>query len=206
MPGYSPYCPWTRGRKNGRWHAPDLVRARALARASGTAGMAVEFVTVHSDTTGLAAAPVVAEALRKIGYRPVIRVHPSQERYERRVAEGDWAIAAGDWIADYPSPSLFLDYFLACSNYRPEEPTHGTNAGGFCDPRFDRLVARAATLETTDPAKAQRIWAAADRLAVDQAAWVPLVNGASVELVSERTGHFTLDANSQPLLDQLWVR
>jgi hypothetical protein len=27
-----------------------------------------------------------------------------------------------------------------------------------------------------------------------------------VELVSERTGHFTLDANSLPAIDQLWVR
>lgn len=28
----------------------------------------------------------------------------------------------------------------------------------------------------------------------------------SVELLSRQTGHFTLDANSQPQIDQLWVR
>lgn len=74
------------------------------------------------------------------------------------------------------------------------------------NPTFDRLIAKAESLETTNPAKAQRIWARADRLAVQQAAWVSLVNGASAELVSQRTGHFTLDANSQPAIDQLWVR
>ena len=206
MAGYSAYCPWTRGRENGRWRAPDLGRARALVRASGTAGTAVQLVTARSDTTGRAAAPVVAAALRKLGYRPRVRVYASQVQLERRLSTGDWDISAGDWIADYPSPSQFLDRFLACSNYRPHDPARSTNGGGVCDEGFDRLVARAESVETTDPAKAQRIWAKADRLAVDQAVWVPLVNSASVELASERTGHFTLDANSQPQIDQLWVR
>ena len=30
-------------------------------------------------------------------------------------------------------------------------------------------------------------------------------HAASVELLSRRAGHFTLDANSQPRIDQLWV-
>jgi peptide/nickel transport system substrate-binding protein len=206
MPGYSPYCPWTRGRQTGRWHAPDLARARAMVRASGTAGAVVDFVTVRSDTTGQAVTPVVASTLRKLGYRPRIVVYPSDERFERRLTDGDWEIIAGDWTADYPSPSSFLDYFLACANYRPQDPAQSTNTGGFCNPTLDRLIAKAESLETTNPAKAQRIWAAADRLAVKQAAWVPLVNGASAELVSERTGHFTLDANSLPAIDRLWVQ
>ena len=148
----------------------------------------------------------MASTLRKLGYRPRIVLYASDERFERRVAEGDWELLAGDWIADYPSPSQFLVYFLACANYRPEEPAQSTNKGGFCNPAFDRLIAKAERMETTNPAKAQRLWARADRLAVKQAASVPLVNSASVELVSERTGHFTLDANSLPAIDQLWVR
>jgi YVTN family beta-propeller protein len=204
MPGYSPYCPWTRGHRNGRWHAPDLARARALVGASGSAGERVDVITIRRDTTGLAVAPVVASTLRKLGYRPRIHIYESDERFERRVTQGDWEIKAGDWIADYPSPGQFLDYFLSCAG--PEDRADGPNAGGFCNPAFDRLIAKAEGLETANPAKAQRIWARADRLAVTQAAWVPLVNGASAELVSERTGHFTLDANSQPAIDQLWVR
>jgi ABC-type oligopeptide transport system substrate-binding subunit len=117
-----------------------------------------------------------------------------------------WHISAGEWVADYPSPGQFLELFLACSNYRPEDPSRTTNAGGFCDAGFDRLVARAHALQITDPAKAERIWARADRIAVDQAAWAPLVSTASVELLSRRTGHFTVDATSQPAIDQLWVR
>jgi hypothetical protein len=57
-----------------------------------------------------------------------------------------------------------------------------------------------------DPATAQDTWARADRLAVNKAAWVPLVNTASAELLSRRAGHFTLDADSQPQIDQIWAR
>jgi ABC-type oligopeptide transport system substrate-binding subunit len=115
-------------------------------------------------------------------------------------------MTVGAWIADYPSPGNFLDYFLSCSNYHPEDPAGSSNGGGFCRADFDRLVARAQALQLTDPPKAEKVWARADRLAVDQAAWVPTVSTASVELLSRRTGHFTLDANSQPQIDQLWVR
>jgi peptide/nickel transport system substrate-binding protein len=206
MPGYSPYCPWTRGRANGRWHGPDLARARAMVQASGTSGATVEFLTTRDDVPVLRVTPVIASALRKLGYRPRIKVYAGDEGYERKLADGDWEITAGESIAQYPSPSQFLDYFLTCPSYRPRDPARSPNTGGFCDSRFDRLVASAQKLEMTNPANAQRIWARADRLAVDEAAWVPLVNTASVELVSERTGHFTLDANSLPAIDQLWVR
>ena len=43
-------------------------------------------------------------------------------------------------------------------------------------------------------------------LGVNQAAWVLLANTASAELLSRRAGHFTLDADGQPQIDQLWVR
>jgi ABC-type oligopeptide transport system substrate-binding subunit len=108
--------------------------------------------------------------------------------------------------ADFPSPSEFLDYFLSCASYHPQDPALTTNGGGFCDRRFDRLVSQAETLQLTDPGAAEDIWARADRLATDQAAWVPLVNTASVDFLSLRTGNYTLDAGGLPQIDQLWVR
>ena len=92
------------------------------------------------------------------------------------------------------------------ANYHLHDPARTTNGGGFCDAKFDRLVTRAETLQLTNPAAAQTIWARADHLAVDQAAWVPLVNTDDAELLSPRAGHFTLDADGLPQIDQLWVR
>jgi ABC-type transport system substrate-binding protein len=88
----------------------------------------------------------------------------------------------------------------------PRDPARTTNGGGFCNPTFDHLVTQAETLQLTDPAAAQDTWARADHLAVDQAAWTPLVNTASAQLLSRRASHFTLDADGLPQIDQLWVR
>jgi YVTN family beta-propeller protein len=206
FPGYQAYCPWTRTPHDGRWHGPDIARARALVHASGTAGAAVDFIRPSNDLIAAAATGALVSALREIGYRP--RVISGDEQFYRRLGNprGRWDISEGEWVADYPSPGEFLAYFLSCANYHPNDPARTTNSGGFCDARFDRLVGQAETLQLTDPAAAQDIWARADRLAVDQAAWVPLANTGDAELLSRRAGHFTLDADGLPQIDQLWVR
>jgi YVTN family beta-propeller protein len=206
FPGYQTYCPWTRTPQDGRWHGPDLSRARALVRASGTAGATVYFVSPSNDPIAAAAAGALVDALQKIGYHP--RVLSGDAQFYRRMANphGRWNISDGDWVPDYPSPSQFLDYFLSCANYHPGYPARTTNAGGFCNATLDNLIRKAETLQFTNPAAAQDIWASADHLAVDQAAWVPLANTGYAELLSRRAGHFTLDADGLPQIDQLWVR
>ena len=206
FPGYQAYCPWTRTPQGGRWHGPDISRARALVRASGTAGATVDFISPRNDPIAAAATGALVSALREIGYRP--RVISGDAQFHQRLADphGQWNIGDGDWTADYPSPSEFLEYFLSCANYHPADPARTTNGGGFCDAGLDRLVRQAETLQLTDPAAAQNIWAEADHLAVDQAAWAPLANTGNAELLSRRAGHFTLDADGLPQIDQLWVR
>jgi peptide/nickel transport system substrate-binding protein len=206
FPGHTNYCPWTRGPFDDRWHGADIPRARALVRASGTAGATVVFIRPRDDSTAAAAEGTLGVALRSIGYHP--RTISGDAEFYRRLADphGDWNISEGDWIPDYPSPSQFLDRFLSCSNYHPDDPARTTTAGGFCNAQLDRLITQAEELEPTDPTTAQNIWAHADRLAVDRAAWVPLSNTGSAELLSPRAGHFTLDANGLPQIDQLWVQ
>jgi YVTN family beta-propeller protein len=206
FPGYQAYCPWTRTPHDGRWYGPDIPRARALVRASGTAGATVDFTSPSNDPTAAAATGALVSALREIGYRP--RVISGDAQFHRRLANphGQWNISVGDWTADYPSPSEFLEFFLSCANYHPDDPARTTNGGGFCSASFDRLVKKAETLQLTSPAAAQDIWTRADHLAVDQAAWVPLANTGYAEMLSRRAGHLTLDADGLPQIDQLWVR
>lgn len=194
--------------RDGRWHGRDLARARALVHASSTEGLPVTFLINADDTAGRAGAGPLASALRSIGYRPRIDVARSGPAFGEQISnlKSGWNISSGDWTADYPSPGEFFGAFLACSSYRPDDPAQTTNSGGFCDPKLDRLLARAQTLQTTDPVAADALWAQADRLAVDQAAWAPMVNNAAVEILSTRVGDFTLDPNSLPQIDQLWVR
>jgi peptide/nickel transport system substrate-binding protein len=206
FPGYQAYCPWTRTPQDERWHGPDLSRARALVHASGTGGATVDFISPSNDLVAAAATGALISALREIGYHP--RVISGDAEFYRRLADphGQWNISDGDWTADYPSPSEFLEYFLSCANYHPDDPARTTNGGGFCNAAFDRLVRQAEMLQLTDPAAAQSIWSRADHLAVDQAAWVPLANTGDAELLSRRAGHLTLDAAGLLQIDQLWVQ
>jgi YVTN family beta-propeller protein len=195
FPGHEDYCPWTRQAGDGRWHGPDLRRARALVRATGTDGTTITFLTHRGDDVGPPAAPAVLTALRAIGYR-ARALNVSDADFGPQVGAGRWNISDADSIADYPSPDQSFS-FLTCASV--------TNGGGFCDRPLDRLLARADRLQLDDPAAAQALWAQADRRAVDLAPWAPMVSNSAVELLSRRTGHFTLDASSVPRIDQLWV-
>ena len=62
FPGYQAYCPWTRMPQDGRWHGPDLSRAQALVRASGTAGATVDFVSSSNDPVAAAATGALVSA------------------------------------------------------------------------------------------------------------------------------------------------
>ncbi len=168
--------------------------------ASGTAGATVRFLAHRGDeSTGPTGRAPLARALRAIGYRPRVTVVRSREKFFRQLGHNRWHMSADDWIADFPSPSEFFS-LLTCGS-----PLKG---GGFCNARLDRLVARAQRLQVINPAAAHAAnsRAQADRLAVDQAALAPVVTNASVEVLSPRTGNFTLDASSLPRIDRLWVR
>jgi YVTN family beta-propeller protein len=209
LPGYRAYCPWTRAPRGGRWHGTDLRRARALVRASGTAGARVDIVSPPVGPVGPATSRIVADGLRRIGYRPRVVVMASDDATSRRVTDpdGGWQLSPNEWVADFASPAEFLDVLLTCAraDRRPQQgPTF--NPGGFCDPSFDRMVHRAENLQATDPTRADALWRRADRFATDRAAWIPTVNLSSTQLLSRRTRHLTYTSAGFVAIDQLRVR
>ena len=195
IPGHEPYCPYIR----------DLARARRLIAISGTRG---ETVTVLTESaSGPANEPVggyMVGLLRQLGYHARLHVvtaaqwngaindyrHPAQ-------------IATESWIADYPSAAQWITVLLSCAAWRP--PTQLTNHSQFCDPRVDRLAARAAELQVNNPSAADRLWAQADRLITNLAPWVPTVTETETDLVSRRVGDYQYVPTIGALLDQLWV-
>src|SRR5262249_1709512 len=132
LPGGAPYCPWTRGLQDGRWHGADLRRARALVRASQTSGARVDIVSSPLNPFGPATSHIVADGLRRIGYRPRVVIMPSDEATSRRVTDprGRWQLSPAAWIADFPSPAQFLD-ILTCKRRDPAHPSQTPNPGGF---------------------------------------------------------------------------
>src|SRR5262249_446918 len=77
LPGYRRYCAYTRSpAADGRWHRPDLARARRLVAASGTAGMKITVWNTPTPPTAVAETRDTVTALRQLGYRVSLRLLP----------------------------------------------------------------------------------------------------------------------------------
>jgi peptide/nickel transport system substrate-binding protein len=213
FPGYRPYCPYTlHPNPAGTWTAPDLAKARALVSASGTRGMRVEAVIFHSTTGGVERSfQYVVSVLRRLGYRSSLRVLPTRgpgafTAYGDYVADSRNRVQIGfsGWLAGTLAASDFLRLF-SCAAFRPES-TANENTSEFCVRGIDAQMRRSAALQTSDPARANELWAGVDRALVDRVAVAPTLGGRNLVLVSERVGNYQNHPLWGALLDQLWVK
>ena len=201
--GYRPYCPFTLERTAaGIWQAPALSQARRLIAASGTRGARV---TVWIPPNHRPEGAIAVVLLKQLGYR--VRAKRVGDYYAK-IGDSRLRIQAGvnTWFPDYPAPAAFLNAMFSCGAFRPGTGSN-LNASEFCDPRIDRAIARARTLEVSDPALASSLWSTIDRELVDQVPVVPLVNPKHVDFLSPRVGNYQYGPQwPNLLLDQLWVR
>ena len=182
MPSYRRYCPYTVGRPGGTYQGPDLVRARALVRASGTRGMKV---TV-TEVTGFLDSPLepyLTRVLRSLGYRASLRSLPdtAANRHFLYDPRSGIQVMSDGFFADYPSPSNFYD-ILTCANSDVFSPT------SFCNRDLDRRIAAATRMLSTAPGAALRAWTRIDRAFTDQAPLVPIANFVIWWITSQRLG------------------
>jgi ABC-type transport system substrate-binding protein/DNA-binding SARP family transcriptional activator/DNA-binding beta-propeller fold protein YncE len=203
MPSYRPYCPYTTGPADGQYHGPDLARARALVRASGTRGMKVTVTDIVGDIHGDGSLEQYdVEVLRSIGYQAKLRRLPDTQANEDFFYDprSGIQVESGIWIADFPVPSAFYA-IVACTTNDVASPF------AYCNPALDRRADRAAELQQTEPGAALRAWSRIDRALTDQAPMVPTANLILWWLTSERVGNYQNGTDQiGPLLSQIWVR
>jgi peptide/nickel transport system substrate-binding protein len=197
VPGYRAYCPYSREPGSGRGsYSPDLERARRLVAASGTSG---ERVTVWGWTDD----PTISEpvvryvngVLRRLGYRANVRLVP--HAFFTHIPASTFAsiqLIASAW--GDTSYGFFANWF-GCDG----SGTHGW----FCDPRIDRMNARARLLEATNPREAASLWAQIDRSLVDRAASLPMVNERGIDFLSARARNYQSHPFWGMLADQIWL-
>jgi YVTN family beta-propeller protein len=189
--GYRPYCPYTR----------DLARARKLVRESHTAGDTVLFWIPHYTGIGTGAGKYVVSVLDSLGYKArFVFVDDYSQEGKLRPQAG-----FNGWLPDFATPAGFIDQALTCESDQPANPGN-QNVAEFCDPAIDRDIARAQSLQATDPEAATNLWSKVDRELTDQAPWVPFGNSLEVGLTSLRVGNYQYNPQWGILLDQLWVR
>ncbi len=195
VPGYQPYCPYTIAPDaGGDWKAPDLARARALIRESGTRGESIvvwSFDRFHPESS------YVVSLLRRLGYRAKLHYIRDQATYFKTLSKTP-SVQAG--FSSWLGGQLAIDWLnlLECSDAQ-SDPTH------FCDARIDPQIARLAKEEPIDPAGTTTLAATVDRELTDAAPWVPLFTPSLPDVTSARVGNFE-DNNDTVLMDQLWVR
>jgi hypothetical protein len=117
FPGPEDYCSWARRGGDGRWHGPDLRRARPLVRATGAEGATIIFLTYRGDDLGTSAAPAVLAALRAIGYRARAFI-VSDAGFGRQVGAGRWNISDGALSRTTPHPISSSRFHLRLA-YQP---------------------------------------------------------------------------------------
>jgi YVTN family beta-propeller protein len=190
--GYRRYCPYTRSSGG-----PDLSRAKRLVAASGTRGSRV---TVWGWTDDAAIRPpliqYVAGVLRELGFHVGVRLvpHAFLDPTPKRLLGSIQLIPAGWGDTSY---GFFATWF-SCA---------GVNSHGwFCNPRIDRQMNRAKSLQASSPRAAAAVLAQIDRELVDRAAWVPVVNERTVDFVSARVRNYQFHPYWGFMADQAWLK
>jgi peptide/nickel transport system substrate-binding protein len=199
MNGYSYYCPY-----NG----PNLTKARRLVAESGTKGQPVT-IWIYDIPIGHRNAAYLIPVLKRLGYKARVEYVPHDPgrltwRPDRQAGVQGWG------AGDYPSTNNVFLAFL-CGSITTNWKTNGNDAE-LCDRRLDAQVARAASLETTNPAAAAGAWHSADRMLTDEAPWLPMKVFLSTDFVARRVGNYRYcwlsggSGMAGACLDQLWVR
>jgi YVTN family beta-propeller protein len=198
FPAYRPFCPYTVApNAAGTWVAPDMAKARALVRASGTAGAKIEVLGVEGQIS-LALARYFASVLRELGYRTSLRVFPDFVQYLEYAGDASNRAQIGQAgiTAAILAPSDFFQPFTCSDSLNPSE---------YCDPKLDARMRRAAALQASNPAQANRLWSEIERELVRQAPIVPVANVQQRVFVSRRVGNHQSHPLWGTLIEQLWV-
>ncbi len=205
FPGYKPYCPYTAGSDHSKWTAPDLAKARALVKASGTAGMKV---AVNTDSQDKAFGEQMVADLNKIGYKASLVVLSSAIQYSFIQNSNNlkkWGVAFSSWFQDYPAASDFLNVLLGCSNIHPGSDA-SPNIAEFCNKPIQAQMDKAESLAVTNPTAANNIWAQVDHAVTDQAPWVDMLNPQQIDLLSKRVHGYVWNPQWYILIDQQWLK
>jgi YVTN family beta-propeller protein len=196
FPSYRPYCPYV-AKPGIPDSGPDLARAQALVRRSGTKGDVVK--TMKIITSPGPFAPISAElvrTLRTLGYRAsVLKVKDAQHYFPHIYGVQLIDAAGSGWVADYPTPSNFFVGVLACVQQKL-----------VCDQALDRRMQRLSALATHDPQRASEGWATLDKDVTSRALIIPIASSRVIDFVSKRVGNFQYHPVFGLLLDQVWVR
>ena len=205
FPSYTPYCPYTTGAQTV-WSAPNLAKAKALVKASGTAGESV-VVNGTTDQVGKALTEQMVADLNSIGYKASAQLLNTGVQYpfiQNSANSSKWNVGYSQWFQDYPAPSDFLNVLLGCNTIHPNSDA-SPNIAAFCNQSIQAQINQAESDEATNPAQATSLWTAVDHADTQQAAWVDMFNPKQIDFLSKNVHGYEWNPQWYILIDQLWL-
>jgi peptide/nickel transport system substrate-binding protein len=204
FPGHQDYCPYTKN-PGTRWSAPDVAKAKALVKASGTAGQKVAVVT-SDDEVSKAMAVYLQSVLNQIGYKATVKPISGNIFFTyAQNTKNKVQINIQQWYQDYPAASDFLYVLFGCESFHPGSDS-SINIAGFCDKKINAQMHKALNLAVSDEPGANKLWTQIDRQVTDKAPMATLFNPKHIDFVSKRVGNFTFSKQFYWLVANSWVQ
>jgi peptide/nickel transport system substrate-binding protein len=204
FPGHVDYCPYTKD-PGAKWSAPDMAKAKQLAKESGTAGQKVT-VIVEDTAVSRSIGVYLQSVLGELGYDASVKaISPNIQFTYIQNTNNKVQISVSQWYQDYPAASDFLYVLFSCNSFHPGSDS-SVNIAGFCNKDVDAKMEQALQTAVTDPKAANEMWAQIDKQVTDLAPVAELFTPKHVDFVSKRLGNFMFNAQFYWVIGQSWVK
>ena len=200
--GYRPYdlypTPGGRG---------DPAKARLLLAAAGYPhGLTLGYV-VTSTGRLTARTAVIRASLARVGIRLRVKTYDQDHIYDQSLSlpskRLEHQIAQTGWCADYPGDPG-RSYLVPVLDGRAITPKDNWNLGEYDNPVVNSLIDQA--LREPDPGRRGELWARVDRLAMQDAVWVPLVDEEQPFFLSARVRNWRFSPwSTGPDVTAIWL-
>jgi peptide/nickel transport system substrate-binding protein len=205
FPGHVDSCIYTKD-PGTQWSAPDLDKAKALVKESGTAGQKISIIT-EDTAISKAVGTYLQSVLNDLGYDASVKPISSNIQFTYiQNTNNKVQISVSQWYQDYPAASDFLNVLFGCDSFHPGSDS-SINIAGYCDKDFDAKMKAAMTQGVTDQDGANKQWAKLDAELMEKGApAVPLFTPKRVDFVSSRIGNFMFSLEFQWVFGLAWVK
>jgi peptide/nickel transport system substrate-binding protein len=205
FPSYKAYCPYTTG-KQTVWSGPNVAKAKALVKSSGTLGDKV-VVDGTNDQVGTALAEQMVSDLDSIGYKATTQLLSTGAQYpfvQNSTNSAKWNVGWSAWYQDYPAPADFLNVLLGCNTIHPNSDA-SPNIAAYCDKSTQAQINKAESEEASDPSAAAALWTQIDHEDTNAAPWVDLYNPKQIDFLSKDVHGYEWNPQWYILIDRLWL-
>jgi peptide/nickel transport system substrate-binding protein len=204
IPGHVNFCNYTAG-GGSTWTAADMAKAKALVKASGTAGTSVG-VVVQNDPVNESIGEYVQSVLNQLGYKATLKPLSDNIQYTYiQNTNNHVQISLTQWYQDYPTAADFLQVLLSCSSFNPGSDS-SINIAGYCNKSIDAQMSTAEAEQESNPAAANALWGKLDQELMAQSPLAPLINPKLIDFVSSRVHNYSFSLQYYMNVDQLWLK